>query len=263
MKRTRIPVEPQAFPEAIARLLRGAAVWDSSCSPEARVCFIDREEGLFLKTAPAGTLRREAAMTAWFHRLGLSAEVLLFMTEGETDYLLTRRIPGEDCLDSRYLGAPERLCDTLARLLRQLHETDPAGCPVQNRNESYRDAVVRSFDGSHYEPELFQGLWEFGSFAETCKAAEEGFPLLRADALLHGDYCLPNILLRDWKLAGYIDLGSGGLGDRHIDLLWGIWTLRYNLHTACLTDRFLDAYGRDRAEPDKLRLLAAMEIIGG
>ena len=95
------------------------------------------------------------------------------------------------------------------------------------------------------------------------QAAREGFSEMRTDALIHGDYCLPNIILKDWKLSGYIDVGNGGLGDRHIDILWGIWTLKYNLKTTRYTERFMDAYGRDLVEPEKLRCLAAMEMIGG
>lgn len=73
----------------------------------------------------------------------------------------------------------------------------------------------------------------------------------------------PLLIGDDFVLTGFIDLGNGGIGDRHIDILWGIWTLKFNLGTARLTDRFIDAYGRDRVEPDKLRMIAAMEIIGG
>ncbi len=37
---------------------------------------------------------------------------------------------------------------------------------------------------------------------------------------------------------GFIDLGNGGVGDRHIDLFWGAWTLFYNLKTDRHTERF-------------------------
>lgn len=85
---------------------------------------------------------------------------------------------------------------------------------------------------------------------------------LSGDSLLHGDFCLPNILLRDWRFSGYIDVGGGGVGDRHIDLFWGIWSLAYNLHTDRFSGRFLDAYGRRDVEPDKLRLIRAFELFG-
>ena len=80
---------------------------------------------------------------------------------------------------------------------------------------------------------------------------------------MHGDYCLPNIMLKDWKLSGFIDLINGGVGDRHIDVLWGIWTLKYNIGTAEYTDRFIDVYGRDLIDEEKLRCIAAIEMFGG
>ena len=84
--------------------------------------------------------------------------------------------------------------------------------------------------------------------------------LLKTDTLLHGDYCLPNIILDNWNFSGFIDLGSGGVGDKHIDLFWGIWTLEFNLKTDKYTNRFLDAYGRFDIEPDMLKIIAAIEV---
>ena len=43
--------------------------------------------------------------------------------------------------------------------------------------------------------------------------------------VMHGDYCLPNLILSDARLSGFIDLGNGGVGDRHCDLYWGLWAL--------------------------------------
>ena len=69
-------------------------------------------------------------------------------------------------------------------------------------------------------------------------------------------------MLDDWRFSGFIDLGNGGVGDRHIDLFWGIWSLGFNLKTDRYADRFLDAYGRDRVEPELLRIVAAYEVFG-
>lgn len=262
MKRTPTQMNMADWPEALAEFIGDSAVFDNSCSPEARVFFVDKDEGYFLKTAGAGTLQTEALMTDYMHSLQLSAEVLHYGSFKDRDWLLTRRIAGEDCTDPQYLADPKRLCDTTAGLLRALHETDAENCPV-DRMRSYAETVKNGFTGLHYEPDLFRGLWEFPSFEDAKRAAEEGLPLLQRDTLLHGDYCLPNIILNDWKLSGYIDLGNGGIGDRHIDVAWGIWTLNFNLGTTEYKDRFLDAYGRDRIEPGMLRAVAAMECIGG
>lgn len=85
---------------------------------------------------------------------------------------------------------------------------------------------------------------------------------LQSRVLLHGDYCLPNIILNNWKLSGVIDVGGGGVGDRHLDIFWGIWTLWFNLKINKYHERFLDAYGRDKADESILKIVAAAEVFG-
>lgn len=94
---------------------------------------------------------------------------------------------------------------------------------------------------------------------DAYRIAAEAAGELRTDALLHGDYCLPNIILDDWRFSGFIDLDHAGLSDRHIDVFWGAWTLWFNLHTSAYCSRFLDAYGRDVIDEGKLAAIAAME----
>jgi kanamycin kinase len=78
------------------------------------------------------------------------------------------------------------------------------------------------------------------------------------NVLIHGDYCLPNIVMDHFSFAGFIDLGSGGIGDRHHDLYWGNWTLNYNLKTDNYKDIFLDAYGRNDVEEAGLEYFAML-----
>ena len=85
---------------------------------------------------------------------------------------------------------------------------------------------------------------------------------LRHDTLLHGDYCLPNVILDDWRFSGFVDLDCAGVGDRHVDVYWALWTLWFNLHTDAYGDRLLDAYGRDLIDMETLRLVAACEVFG-
>lgn len=60
--------------------------------------------------------------------------------------------------------------------------------------------------------------------------------------LIHGDYCLPNVLVVDGKLSALIDVGRSGLGDPQDDLAAGIWTLQYNYGPGFARE-FLGAYG--------------------
>ena len=261
MKRILIAPKPEEFPEVFRRLLEGAAVYDSSCSPEARVYFLDRDGGMYLKKARKGSLQTEAAMNRFFHEKGLGPEVLDYVCL-EEDWLLTRQVAGEDCTHEQYLSDPKRLCDTTAQLLRQLHETDFSGCPVVNRTEAYLQTAQRNYALGRYDATLFPDNWGYASAEEAWRVLEENGRYLKADTLLHGDYCLPNIILRDWHLSGFIDLGSGGVGDRHVDLFWGAWSLFFNLKTDRYRQRFLDAYGRDKVQQELLQTVAAAEVFG-
>ncbi len=64
----------------------------------------------------------------------------------------------------------------------------------------------------------------------------------RGNVLIHGDYCLPNVLVQDGELSGIVDVGQSGLGNPEDDLAAGVWTLQYNFGEG-FARPFLDAYG--------------------
>ena len=262
MKRKEVIFCPEDFPEDFHPLLSSCKLFDSSCSKEARVWMLDGNERFFLKSAAAGTLKTEADMTRFFHSKGLSAEVLGYLPS-EKDWLLTRAVPGEDCTFPKYWEDPKRLCDTTATLLRQLHEESTEGCPVTDRCSAYLANARRGYETGFCEMDLFpEQDWSFSSAEEAWKLVTENGNYLTNDTLLHGDYCLPNIMLDNWRFTGFIDVGRGGVGDRHIDIFWGVWTLYFNLKTNAYDQRFLDAYGRDKIQPELLRTVAALEMFG-
>lgn len=259
MNKTLLRDIPGKIPSDIRNYVIGANVYDSSCSPEARVYFIDSEKGCYLKCADKGALKREAAMTEYFHSIGLGAEVMEYVSD-ERDWLLTRAVAGEDCTYEKYMAEPKRMCDTLALELRKLHETDYADCPYQDKTAEYLAAAESNRRTGNYDKSLFPDSFGYRSAEEAAAVLAEGKGELRDKVLLHGDYCLPNIILDDWKLSGFVDVGRGGVGDRHIDIFWGAWTLWFNLKTNEYHDRFLDAYGRDKADERILKIIAAAEV---
>ena len=261
MKRTPIEKLPAHIPEEFHALARGARIYDSSCSPEARVYYIERDEGMYLKQGKVGTLKKEAELHAYFSSLGLTSELLAYRS-GENEYMLTRRVRGEDCTYPDYLANPKRLVDALAYRLRQLHETPYQACPVQDRMKSYFALANENYINGSYDKSHFPDSFGYRSEAEAYAVMRNAPEALTSRVLLHGDYCLPNVMLDRWEFSGFIDLGGGGVGDRHIDLFWGVWTLEFNLHTDKYASRFLDAYGRDVIDTDLLRVVGACEVFG-
>jgi aminoglycoside phosphotransferase len=62
------------------------------------------------------------------------------------------------------------------------------------------------------------------------------------NVLIHGDYCLPNVLVEQGRLSGLVDVGLAGLGDSRDDLAAGLWSLNYNFGPG-YARAFLDTYG--------------------
>ena len=87
MKKTKINGIPFELPKDISHFISGADVYDSSCSPEARVYFIDKENGYFLKCAKAGVLEKEAAKDS------TRTSVLGLSRAGNVELIRVRRRP--------------------------------------------------------------------------------------------------------------------------------------------------------------------------
>lgn len=212
-----------------------------SARNEADVIGIGRSEaevlhadGCFLKIAPRGKLERAAVLQTYFHGKGLSAALIAFDQDAERDYLLVGEVSGKSGVE--ILDRPEWLADQLGKALRRLHGLDASDCPVRDVNEQaaalYERETGRSFDGD--------------------------LSILKKDTLVHGDSCLPNVFFSDKGFSGFIDLGEGGLGDRHFDLYWAMWSLEYNLKTDAYAARFLDAYGRDAVDGQRMDVCARL-----
>lgn len=249
------------IPQDIQCFISEADIYDSSCSPEAKVYFIDKGNGYYLKCSGKGMLEKECKMTGYFYAKGLGAEVLNYISD-DNDWLLTTAVMGEDGTHGAYLMEPKQLCDTIASELRKLHETDYTDCPVMDRTAEYLAFSEKNYRTGNYDKSLFPDSFGYRSANEAYDVLTKGKDALQSKVLLHGDYCLPNIILENWKLSGFIDVGCGGVGDRHIDIFWGIWTLWFNLKTNRYCERFLDAYGRDKADREILRIIAAAEVFG-
>ena len=53
--------------------------------------------------------------------------------------------------------------------------------------------------------------------------------------------------------------GLAGVGDKHIDLYWVLWSLNYNLKTDKYTDYFLEQYGKENVDMELLKLVKQVE----
>jgi kanamycin kinase len=105
------------------------------------------------------------------------------------------------------------------------------GVPIQYASQGLEPSRVAATVG-----EILRGL-------HATKADDCPFGIRKpGNVLIHGDYCLPNVLVEDGKLSALVDVGLAGLGNPETDLAAGVWTLQYNYGPGHAR-AFLDAYG--------------------
>ena len=189
------------------------------------------QNGTYLKISEnIEALRAEKARDLWLENRVVAPRVLLFgectknhQSDPDAAFLLTSAVEGLPLCDESFLRDPDRLTSLLCEAMTLFHALPSSDCPF---------------------------------FAEQSQENAD------RSVVCHGDFCLPNIMLDDFKFSGFIDLGNGGVGDRHIDLFWCVWSLWYNLKTDRYTDYFLDAYGKEKVKKDILRAVYAAEAFG-
>lgn len=222
MQKNEIKINIDDFPNELHYIFKDAKVYDSSSNPSMKVLYSDI--GYYVKIAEKEKLKKEAEMTRLFEHKRMGVEVVSYISD-DKDYMVTKSAEGEDSL--HYLDNPERLCEVLAETMKYLHSRSIMDVPISLCMDAYTTA-------------------EHGN-------------CLKQDTFIHGDFCLPNIMLNDWKFSSFIDVGLAGVGDRHIDIYWLLWSLNYNLGTDKYTEYFLELYGKENIDRKILKIVAKVE----
>ena len=158
-------------------------------------------------------------------------EVLAYEKDEKYRYLLMSRIPGKVACDPYYMEHPKEMIRVLSDALKLLWSVDISDCPrKQDLDAVLAEAKYRVehdlVDVSDAEPETF-GEDGFKDAEELLSWLMENKPSYEP-VLTHGDFCLPNIFIKDGKLSGFIDLGNTGTGDKWMDIALCYRSLKHN-----------------------------------
>jgi len=145
--------------------------------------------------------------------------VVDFGFDGDTQWLLTKALPGEHAVGDRWRARRSEAIQAIAVGLRAIHAV-----PIDEVPSDWTSWVNRT-------------RLELGSR-----------PAVDDPVLVHGDACAPNTLISldgDW--VGHVDLGDVLVGDRWADLAIASLSLDWNFGEGH-QDEFFEAYGIDRDE---------------
>lgn len=160
-------------------------------------------------------------------------KVLEAVDGDEGRYLLMSRIPGSMACAPEYMADPQSLVRLLSEGMGMLWAVDTRDCPCDCRLERKlswaRYRVEHGLvDLDNVEPETF-GENGFSSPEALLRWLEQNQPE-EEPVLSHGDYCLPNVFLKNGTVSGFLDLGRCGIADRYQDIALCWRSLRDNFN---------------------------------
>lgn len=155
-------------------------------------------------------------------------EVSLFAKDKTNEYLLLSEISGVAASDdSLKTGMPQAIGE-LTKGLKMIHRLPIKDCPFDARL-AYKIEQARE--------RMTNGLVEENDFDEERlgRNAEDLFQELIATmpttedlVFTHGDYCLPNVILENGNLNGFVDWGNAGVADKYQDIALLTRSVFYN-----------------------------------
>ena len=159
-------------------------------------------------------------------------KVICYEADNDFQYLLMSRISGKMSCDEYYLEHPRELCRLLAQAFKMLWSIDVTGCPreraIDNELEEAKYRVENNLvDLDDAEPDTF-GENGFENPQALLAWLQNHKPEYEP-VLSHGDFCLPNIFLKDNQVSGFIDLGAVGIGDKWRDIALCYRSLKHNV----------------------------------
>lgn len=145
-------------------------------------------------------------------------------------YLLMSRAPGQIACDPHYMADPGKLTATLAQALQELWQVDISDCPLSwsldRKLEAARYNVENDLvDTENVEPDTF-GKNGFKDPQALLQWLMDNRPA-EESALSHGDFCLPNIFIKNGQFT-FIDLGRTGIADKWCDIALCYRSLKHN-----------------------------------
>lgn len=206
----------------------------------------------FKEYDPIESLRHEVEVLRWLQGKVPVPEVLYYGQFGDMEYLLMSEVEGEDCSREGNLRQPKNTVRQLAYGLKQLHKLDISDCPLNQTLNVKLDKARQRVEKGLVDEEDFDAERLGQTAQQVYEMAIARRPKREELVFTHGDYCLPNIILKDGGLSGFIDLGRAGVADRYQDIGLAVRSIRFNLGDEKWVEAFLTYYGLKEVDWERI-----------
>lgn len=212
-------------------------------SPAKVYKLVGENENLYLKVMDLrykGTtydVEREKDMMLWLKGKLPVPEVLYFERYEDWNFLLMNEIDGVMCSEEN----PKKIVELYAECIQRLQSIDISDCPFNNNIDNRLTELdhllnnnLADVDCENWEKDTpFKEPRELFDFLKANKPREEL-------VFSHGDLGDSNILVRDGRISGFIDLGRSGKADRWYDIAFCVRSIRHDIGEEKYSKLFFD-----------------------
>jgi len=188
--------------------------------------FYKNNETLYLKVDKnLDKIARERDVLNWLQGKVSVPQVVQYTELDQTAYLLETAMPGILSHENRIDRETVRI---LADGLLQLQAVGISDCPFNHSIEIELQEALFNIQNDLVDMDDFE---ENSPYATPMELYEWlcGNKVAEEPCFVHGDYCLPNVLVQDDK-CGFIDIGNAGIADKWEDIAMCVRSLGYNLY---------------------------------
>ncbi|WP_199624865.1 aminoglycoside 3'-phosphotransferase [Paenibacillus alkalitolerans] len=232
----------------------------------ARTYFIQSRNGTnkYLKIQPVGSIESievQAQKLLWLKGKLSVPEVVDKGILGNYEYLLTLEIKGAPASDKCFQNDVDGVVKLVAQGLRTIHEVPIANCSFDNRLNNLMEMIRYNYMHGHINALKLNRNFGIENI-DALLVDVEAFARKHKEDLVftHGDYSMPNIMISDGRISGFIDLGNCGISDRYYDLAVAEKSIVLNYGSEFI-DMFYKYYGMNGVDRQRIRFFQIIECL--
>lgn len=217
------------------------------------------QQDIVIKCSKRKEVNKEAQILLWLQDKIKVPEVYFNLYEEGIYYLVMEMLPGQMGQYGFEQMPVEDMIILYANEIKKWHQIDPTGfLPVNTLKdkiahvkENMKQGLVKT---QYFEREL-QGKTDREVYDLMMHYYPKSFDLV----LCHGDVCMPNFMIKDKEVTGWIDVVGCGVNDRYLDIAIALRTLRFNFEFFNIEFKeeyiqlFLKTYGIHKLDMDKVK----------
>ncbi|MGM9987981.1 MAG: APH(3') family aminoglycoside O-phosphotransferase [Bacillaceae bacterium] len=178
-------------------------------------------------------------------------DVLFYDQDDDYEYMLISEIEGINASDSFHRENVSQVMHVLGKGLKEIHRIQIADCPFDQCLDVKVNEVKRRVADGLVDEEDFDEIRQGMKATELLEQLIEKQPKQEDLVFAHGDFCLPNILINENKVSGYIDWGRGGIADKYQDIALAVRSITSNFGEEYVPF-FLEGYGLEYVDEERI-----------